>query len=141
MPKLTNACYLFNITLLLVEDDDSVRELMLGILNQYAFKDIYCAIDGKDGLENYKYYLPDIVITDYNMPLSNGLEMSKHIKEHNLDIPIILITAMTDKDTIIEAINVGLDGYLFKPLDMHKLSFLIEKHAKKVLLQKNFQFL
>lgn len=130
---------LSNITLLLVEDDDSVRELMLGILKRYAFKDIYCAIDGQDGLENYKYYLPDIVITDYSMPIANGLDMSKRIKEHNPDIPIILVTAMSDKDTIIEAINVGLDGYLFKPLNMDKLSFLIEKHAKKVLLQKNFQ--
>ena len=128
-----------DITVLLVEDEPITRAYMLEILSNYKFKNIYSAINGQDGLSQYNKYSPDIVLTDYSMPILNGLEMSKVLKIDNPELPIILITAMNDNQTLTNAINAGIDGYLFKPLELIKLTTLINKFSKRVILQKNFK--
>lgn len=128
-----------HITVLLVEDELTCRIAMLKTLSTYGFKEIFTAFNGEDGLEKYYQRQPDIIITNYDMPLMDGLKMSKKVKKNNPDIPIILTTAITNKSTIIQAINNDIDGYLFKPLDFKQLEFLIKKHCKRIVLQRNFK--
>ena len=128
-----------SISILVVEDDKSIGDLLLNSLEMLGFKNILTSSDGQDGLDKYHKHLPDIVVTDFIMPNMNGLDMSKLIKANNPDVPIILITAMKDNETLLNAINIGVDGYIFKPFDILKLKELIIKFEKRILLQKNFK--
>jgi len=65
----------------------------------------------------YKKYNPDIIITDLNMPIMDGITMSKHIKEDDFYQPIILLTAYGDIEELQEAINIGLNAFISKPIE------------------------
>lgn len=112
--------YLKNLNVLYVEDEENIREPFSFLLKKY-FKNVYIAKNGQEGLELYKKYNPDIVITDIRMPVMDGIEMSKKIKELNPDSLIIVITAFSDTDYLTKAIDIGIDAYLTKPLELDKL--------------------
>ena len=114
-------------TLLYVEDDDQIREVMIEILELY-FKNIYVAPNGKDGLELYKKHQPDLVISDVQMPLMDGVEMSKEIKSLNPQAKIILITAFNESDFISKAKELGVKNYISTPIDISILLETIEKY-------------
>ena len=128
-----------DITLLYVEDNDSTRMMMLHILSEYKFKEIFIAVDGKDGIDQFKQHSPDMILTDYLMPNMNGLEMTKKIKSIDINIPIILVTAIEESKTLVDAINVGVDGYIFKPLNKKNIATLFEKFKKRIFFEKNFK--
>ena len=86
--------------LLCVEDDEIVRNSYKDIFESF-FDDIIFAIDGADGYEKYLSEDVDIIITDYYMPTLNGLEMVEKIRVNDKNIPIILISAMDNKEIII----------------------------------------
>jgi len=121
--------YLKNLTCLYVEDDELIRESFLLMIKRY-FKEVFVAENGEEGLELYKKYKPDIIISDIRMPKMNGIEMAKKIKESNPDAYIIFITAFSDSDYLKAAIELGVEGYLNKPIDrdmlIKKLNFLAE---------------
>ncbi|GAB6073689.1 GGDEF domain-containing response regulator [Nautilia lithotrophica] len=136
--------YLKKLTCLYVEDDESIRESFLVILNR-IFKKVFVATNGKEGLELFKQNHPDIILSDIKMPEIDGLEMSKEIKTLNPDAYIILLTAFTDIDFLKKAIDLGVEGYITKPIDKkklyQKLNFLAEiiKHKKEA--EENLQLL
>ncbi|MEA3497850.1 MAG: response regulator [Campylobacterota bacterium] len=108
--------YLNNFSLLHVEDDPDVKDIVEYILKPKV-KNIYFASNGEDALEIYDKYNPDIILSDINMPLMNGLDMSKKIKEQNPNIPIVLFTSFDNAEYLKEAINIGIDKYIKKPFD------------------------
>ncbi|MCD8541162.1 MAG: response regulator, partial [Aliarcobacter cryaerophilus] len=63
----------------------------------------------------------DLIISDINMPILNGLEMIKKIKDINKNVPIIVTTAFSNKEYLLEAIDIGVDKYVLKPVDVSKL--------------------
>ncbi|WP_456480509.1 diguanylate cyclase [Nautilia sp.] len=136
--------YLKNLTCLYVEDDENVRESFLLILNK-IFKNVLIAKNGEEGCILYEKYKPDIVLSDIKMPVMDGLEMTKNIKTLNSDAYILLLTAFTDIDFLKRAIDLGVEGYITKPIDKkklyQKLNFLAEiiKHKKDA--QENLQLL
>jgi diguanylate cyclase (GGDEF)-like protein len=136
--------YLKKLTCLYVEDDESVRESFLIILNK-IFKEVYVAKNGKEGLDLYKKTRPDIILSDIKMPQMNGLEMSKEIKNINPDAYIILLTAFTDIEFLKQAIDLGVEGYITKPVDKkklyQKLNFLAEIIRHKKEAEENLQLL
>ena len=109
--------YTYNLNLLYVEDDENTMEYTLLLLNE-LFNNIVVAKNGKEGLEKFQENKIDIVITDINMPIMNGIEMSKEIKLIDKTTPILIFSALTNVNTFIEAINVNVDGYLLKPIEM-----------------------
>ncbi|ACM92872.1 ggdef domain protein [Nautilia profundicola AmH] len=136
--------YLKKLTCLYVEDDENIRESFLIILNK-IFKEVFVAKNGKEGLELFKKHSPDIILSDIKMPIMDGLEMSKEIKALDPDAYIILLTAFTDIEFLKKAIDLGVEGYITKPVDKkklyHKLNFLAEiiKHKKEA--EENLQLL
>ena len=121
------------LTLLYVEDNTDAREATLLILED-IFKEIITAVDGEDGLVKFKENKEkiDLVLTDINMPNMDGLDMSDKIKQINDDIPIIILTALTDISILKKAIDIGIDSFLNKPLDdldilFHKLDVVSKK--------------
>lgn len=109
-----------NISVLCVEDEDDTREQLLQFLMSRVGT-LHTASNGQEGLEAFKLHKPDVVITDVKMPVMNGVKMAKGIKGINRETPIIIITAYPDKDLLIEAINIGVDKYLYKPVSPYKL--------------------
>jgi len=70
-----------------------------------------------------------LVVTDINMPVMDGLEMVKEIKAQYPSVKIVLMSAYNEKDNFIESINLGVDGYLIKPIEAKKLLSLIDEFA------------
>ncbi len=119
---INNISILKNITILYAEDEKDLREVTHQILKGFTKKQ-YVAQNGQEGLELFKKYENeiDLIITDVNMPILNGLDMVKEIKKINLNIPIIVATAFSNKEYLLEAIDIGVDKYVLKPIDIAKL--------------------
>lgn len=118
----SNIALLKNITVLYAEDEQALRDVTVNILNGFTKKQ-FVAEDGMQGLELFKKHKDeiDLIITDVNMPNMNGLEMAREIKALNASIPIIVATAFSNSEYLLEAINLGIDKYVLKPVDMKKL--------------------
>ena len=122
------------IKLLYVEDDDSIRGILSKGLKRRV-KEIEVAIDGVDGLDKYKSFQPDIIVTDIKMPRMSGLQMSEEIRSLDKSIPIIITSAHGEADTLIESIKIGVNGYILKPIDTEKLFEMIALYAKSRVLE------
>jgi len=128
-----------NYTILYVEDEKQSVELVQHIL-QNKVKDIIVAYDGVDGLEKYKKHLPDIVITDIQMPNMNGIVLSKEIKKINPKQNIILVTAFNENHLLLEAINLGINKYIIKPIiSIENLLQPIDDICKILSFDKNIK--
>jgi len=110
--------------LLYIEDEKLVKETYERYFVR-IFKNVYTAENGVEALSCYEKHDINIIITDVNMPIMDGLEFSKIMKAKNHQIPIILITANTGTDCFIEAIDIGIDKFLMKPLNLDKLSIAL----------------
>ncbi|MGB5919468.1 EAL domain-containing response regulator [Arcobacter sp.] len=119
---INNISILKNITILYAEDEKSLRDITLNILKGFTNKQ-FVAENGLEGLELFKKHEEeiDLIITDVNMPQMNGLDMIKEIKKINPNIPIIVATAFSNTEYLLEAIDIGVDKYILKPIDMKKL--------------------
>ena len=123
-----------NLTILYVEDEELAREEVADFL-EFEVKEVVVAENGKDGLEKFKNNNIDIVVTDINMPVMNGLEMAKEIKKISPKIPIIVTSAYSDSDFIIKAIEIGISRYVLKPIDVDELLTMIMKSAKELIFE------
>jgi len=96
------------------------------------FASFMIANNGKDGLNKYKTNRPDIVITDISMPELNGLEMISEIRKLSSTVPIIILSAFSEKDKLFKAIDMSVCKYLVKPIDVDELLDVIEQIAIKL---------
>ncbi|MEV9475960.1 EAL domain-containing response regulator [Aliarcobacter butzleri] len=119
---INNISILKNMSILYVEDEKDLREVTHEILKSFT-KNQYIAENGQEGLELFKKYEKniDLIVTDINMPILNGLEMAKEIKNINPNIPIIITTAFSNKEYLLESIDIGIDKYVLKPINIAKL--------------------
>lgn len=120
-------------TLLYVEDEDLIRTELSSILSNF-FKKVFVASDGKEGLRTYLENKNDIdiILTDINMPLLNGLDMVKKIRSIKDNVPVIFATAYSDSEFLIDAIKVRAEDYVVKPIDIKKLISYIEEIANRL---------
>ncbi len=119
------------ITVLYCEDEENLRDVTGGILKSFTKKQ-FIAKDGAEGLELFKNNEDeiDLIITDVNMPNMSGLEMAKEIKNINSNMPIIVATAFSNSEYLLEAIDLGVDKYVLKPVNIKKL---LDTMAKSLL--------
>ncbi len=129
---------------LLVEDERNLASLLKNAIgdNFYSFS---VANDGEEGLKKFLQISPDIVITDIMMPKMTGLEMAEAIREVNSNIPIIILSAYSEADKFLNAIDIGVVKYFIKPFDpddlLDYINSIDEKfESKLILLQDNFSF-
>lgn len=126
-----------DLSILYVEDEHDIRE-EFKILLESRFKNVYLAENGSEGLKSYKQYKPDLVMSDITMPVMNGLDMARYIKDLDRQQPIILLTALDNAEMLSEAINMGIDGYLGKPVRISQVLNTLAKHAEIVHLRKSY---
>ncbi len=121
-----------NHSILFVEDELEVQAQIKEYLEHY-FKDVYVASDGKEALELYKRYLPDALLLDINLPLVDGLTIAKEVRERNKNIKIIMLTAYTDEEKLLNAVELKLTKYLVKPVTPKEFKKALELLAKELL--------
>lgn len=114
-----------NIKLLYVEDDDIARENGVEYLSDYVGA-IYEASDATSALVLYEEHKPQIIVTDIQMPHMNGLEFVKEIRKRDKKCQIIIITAFSDTDYLLKAVELNLVKYLIKPIQESDLNEAIQ---------------
>ena len=126
-----------NFTLLYVEDEDSVRKSAVEYLSRITAKVIE-AKNGKEAIALWKKYKPDIIITDINMPRLNGLDMASYIRSHDKDVQIIVATAHSDTEYLLQAVELQLVKYIIKPITKEKLINALEMSIKLISDKSKF---
>jgi len=137
---------LSTLTVLFVEDEQRLRNALESAIGD-EFSKFIVARDGDDGFKKFKKFKPDIVITDIMMPILDGLEMAKEIKKLSKETPIIVLSAFSEKERLLKAIDVGVDKYLIKPIDPDELILTLNLVADEMLsldelveLKNGYQF-
>lgn len=124
-----------SLSLLLVEDDNDSRDILTAILSRkFSAVKVHNAINGRDGVEQFKKLLPDILVTDVNMPEMNGLELAGIVRQIKPETKIIVITADTGKAALEDSISEGfrINHYVLKPVDFQKLFLAVEQCITEV---------
>ncbi len=120
-----------NLTILLVEDEQKLARLLRDAIGDH-FKQFALAYDGKAGLEAARRLRPDMIITDITMPRMNGLEMSAAIRKIFPALPIVILSAYSEKEYLLKAIDAGITKYLIKPFDPDELLALLCAVSQKL---------
>ncbi len=111
---------LSSFTLLYIEDEEGIRNNITEIL-KHLFKEIYVAKNASEAYNLYEIKKPDLIITDIKMPNENGIELIKKIREKDSKIRVIITSAHTDLDYMLEATELHLVKYIVKPITEQKL--------------------
>ncbi|MRR07979.1 MAG: response regulator, partial [Deltaproteobacteria bacterium] len=123
--------------LLYVEDEPEIRELLRDVLvRKYPKLDIYTAENGLAGLELFREHRPDIVLTDIRMPVMDGIQMSRGIREEDSAASIIIISACSETDYLLEAIKMGISRYVLKPINHKMLIEAINDCAARIIHER-----
>ena len=112
---------------LVVDDSGVMRKIIIRGLNACGINDIVEGGDGSEGFELFQRNPIDLVITDWNMPEMNGLELLQAIRETGSDVPIIMVTTENEKDKVLTAIQNGVSDYLCKPFEQDALRTKLDK--------------
>jgi len=125
------------IALLYVEDEADARNMVSKMLAMnYPKLKLYAADNGAVGLELYREHEPEIVMTDINMPVMDGIRMSREIKAINPEARIIAVTAHSDTSYLLNAIEIGVHHYVLKPINYEELFSVIDKILEQIVLKR-----
>ncbi len=116
--NLTNQ--LKNYTVLYVENEDLIRNSIANTL-KYYFKEVYEAINGEDAYDLYLEYKPDLIISDIQMPKKNGIKMVEEIRVLDKDTLILITTAYSSEEYLLQLINLHINHYIIKPVNSNNL--------------------
>lgn len=117
--------YLSTLTLLYAEDEPQVQKNVYEYL-ELLFPTIVTAENGEEAYDIYYEQRPDIILTDVDMPKMNGIEFIKKVREHDLKTPAIILSAHTDTDYLLDAVELGVTKYIVKPFEGEKFLKALE---------------
>ena len=109
-----------SLSVLVVDDNQYMRKMVRNLLVNCGIKDIYEAADGIAALDIIRTVVPDVVILDWEMPLLSGAELVRIVRSPGVfpmpDIPIIMLTGHCERWRVVEAVRLGVNEYLTKPV-------------------------
>lgn len=110
------------IKLLLVEDDPNLRYVVqCGLEDIIGGYDVQTAANGEEGLKVWAAFKPDIIISDIDMPVMDGFEMVRRIRQTDRRTPVLFLTARSAVNDVVEGFELGANDYLKKPFGMQEL--------------------
>jgi two-component system response regulator (stage 0 sporulation protein F) len=115
---------------LIVDDQNGIRILLMEVFNSEGY-DTFQAANGKIALEFVRNESPDLVLLDMKIPGMDGLEILKYIKEIDVDIKVIMMTAYGELDMIKEATDLGALMHFTKPFDIDEMRVAVNTQLKK----------
>ncbi len=126
--------------ILVVDDEEAIREIVTTMLESQGFS---CtpASNGKVALRYLNGKSPDLVLSDMVMPDMDGMKLLEWIQSHNRDVPVIMVTAMNDLSTALEAIRRGAYDYILKPFEKDQLFLSVRRALEhRRLLVENHKY-
>lgn len=129
-----------HLNLLYAEDDYAIRESVAKSL-ELLCENVFVAVDGQEAIEIFDRENINIALLDYVMPKKDGYATLLHIRSHQPSLPVIILSAYTDKEKLLNAISGKVAEYLEKPIDMNKLITALlkcvdeEKHSTHQIVQ------
>jgi len=112
---------------LLADDSGTMRTILKRCLNKLGVQDVVEAEDGQQALGHFSQHTFDVVLSDWNMPNMDGLELLKAIRTQNTKIPVLMITTEAERARVVTAIQAGVSDYLVKPFTPDALKEKLEK--------------
>ena len=110
---------------LVIDDNAHMRRILRTLLHGFGAREVYEAEDGASGLEAFMHNIPDIVITDWSMPIFDGLELTQMIRQPGANanpyVPIIMLTGHSEKKRVVAARDSGVTEFLAKPISANAL--------------------
>lgn len=125
-----------NMSFLVVDDFPTMRRIVRSLLKELGYTNVEEAEDGQEALSKLRGGSFEFVVSDWNMPNLDGLEMLKQIRADDAlkDLPVLMVTAEAKKENIIAAAQAGASGYVVKPFTAatleEKLNKIFEKLGK-----------
>ncbi|WP_226663078.1 chemotaxis response regulator CheY [Microbulbifer aggregans] len=125
-----------NMKILVVDDFPTMRRIIRSLLKELGFNNVDEAEDGQEGLAKINGGGFEFIVSDWNMPNLNGLDMLKQIRANDATkaLPVLMVTAEAKKDNIVAAAQAGANGYIVKPFTAatleEKLNKIFEKLGK-----------
>lgn len=110
--------------ILIVDDSPTMRRILVNTVIKAGYSDVKEAEDGRDALAKLMAGEFDLLMTDWNMPNMNGLELVQTVRQDDKlkNIPILMVTTRNMKEDIVNAIKSGVNGYIVKPFDAKTLN-------------------
>ena len=121
-----------DITVLLVDDNDITREVLRVVLRNEGYRVVGEAKDGGSGLDMALKLKPDIVMLDVVMPRVSGLDVLPKFRDMLPDTKVMLVTASKDQETVMEAVKLGIHGFILKPFNAQKIIDTVAGIAAKI---------
>ena len=118
---------------LVVDDSRVMRRIIIRALEEIGITEVVEAEDGNEALIEFRKQDFLLVLTDWNMPNKNGLEVIQEIRATGSRVPIIMITTESEKARVFSAIEAGVTDYLIKPFDAETLRGKVEKHLGAIV--------
>jgi YesN/AraC family two-component response regulator len=129
----------FDMNVLLVEDDTILQSQIKLFLARF-FGRVDTADNGEEAFKKYEQKSYDVVVTDLTMPYLDGLELSKRIKNRNATQKIIIMSAHSESEKLIALINLGVDGFLLKPINVQHMMQQLGNVCHALYDQKMLQY-
>lgn len=117
--------------ILVIDDHALTRSLLKGLLKDAGYHAIREAMDGDAGVKLAQYFGPDLICLDMAMPGRSGLEMLGPLKEVAPRASILMVTANSERDTVVNCLNAGASGYIIKPFNAATVLRVIESALRK----------
>ena len=118
--------------LLFVEDDIAFSYIIKNSLELSGKYEIQTASNGIEGLEIYQIFRPDVIVADIEMPVLDGMEMVKRIRDRNESIPILLATGQTNVQNVLEGYKLNIDNFIKKPYIPEELDAHIQAVFRRI---------
>jgi len=122
---------------ILFAEDDAITRTQISNTLSMLFKAVYSAKDGEEAFNIYEDEHPDIILTDVRMPKKDGIKLARQIRQVDYHIPIIILTSFDDKNLLLNAANLAIDGYLLKPIEFTALLKALSKAIKRTHVTPN----
>ena len=113
--------------ILIVDDSRTSRKILKGILENAGYEVVGEATNGQEGYERYVELMPDIVTMDITMPVLDGIEALKKIKNEYPEAKVVMVTAAVQKTKMVEAVQNGANEFVSKPFEPEQLKMIIDK--------------
>ncbi len=125
------------LSILCVDDEADIRNIYKTLFS-LLFKEVHIAKNGEEGLEIFQKRDVDIILTEHSMPLLSGLDMIEKIRSVDPHVPIIMITELESLDILTKALNLGINGFIYKPVSAKSIFSTLEFVAKSVVADRLF---
>jgi len=123
-----------NMKILIVDDFSTMRRIIKNLLRDLGFNNTSEADDGTTALPMLQSGSFDLLVTDWNMPGMQGIDLLKHVRaeEALVDLPVLMVTAEQKREQIVEAAQAGVNGYIVKPFTAQTLKEKLEKMFERI---------